>query len=260
MCLMVVATLGLQSCKSSEGLSKGSSLLDGEWEIIEIKGESVLKNDHQPFPYIAFDQENGRFGGTSGCNRMMGEMKQGKKTGSLSFGKIAGTLMMCQNMDTERKVVAMLEEVKSYKYLKSDQIALYGSGKKPIAILNPKAPDMTKGVLSASFWKVLTMNGEELSGPAPDMKLNPEEKTVSGFAGCNRMSGELKVDGNKISFGRLGVTRMMCDNMNTEDQFLKNIEKVVTYKISDNQQVLFLFGESGEELMTLHRIHTADLD
>lgn len=46
---------------------------------------------------------------------------------------------------------------------------------------------------------------------------------VSGTGGCNRLNGTVQVGGSALTFGLLGVTKMMCDRpVNTqEDKFLK---------------------------------------
>ena len=85
-------------------------------------------------------------------------------------------------------------------------------------------------------------------GPAMDIRLN--EKRVSGNAGCNRFSGSLVVEGDKVVFGPLMSTKMACENMNLEAQLLSKLSgKSIKYSLSGDTLVL---GE-GENMMTFKK-------
>lgn len=52
---------------------------------------------------------------------------------------------------------------------------------------------------------------------------------VSGSGGCNRYTGPYKQDGEKLSFGALASTKMMCANIAGEDQFFAMLAKVASF-------------------------------
>ncbi|MCP4070773.1 MAG: META domain-containing protein [Hyphomicrobiales bacterium] len=69
-----------------------------------------------------------------------------------------------------------------------------------------------------------------------------------GHGGCNRISGQYKTVGNKLTIGPIASTRMACDVgvMNLETKFLLALEKV---KIFDrNKFKLILSDEEGNLL------------
>lgn len=91
-------------------------------------------------------------------------------------------------------------------------------------------------------WKVDEMRTE--NGVELDIKTNTpyitfqDSARVSGNAGCNVFFGEYNVKGGELSFGRLGVSMMMCPDMNTETVFLKNLEQVRKFEIKDKTTLI----------------------
>ncbi|MGL5262051.1 MAG: META domain-containing protein [Bacteroides sp.] len=261
LCLVAVTALAMQSCKSSQSMVQANADLEGEWNIIELEGESVVPADHQPFPNIGFDIETQRFYGSSGCNRMMGSYTLGGKKGSLKFGQAAGTMMMCPDMTLEEKVHDMLKQVKSYKVI-GTQIALYGKMSKPIAVLDRK--DLkSEAVLLSGKWQVSKINGEDytLKNPEhskkPFIELDIQKSLITGMAGCNSITGQITSDPKKlqsIQFPGTASTRMMCPNIEIENQVLKAVGEVATYKLSPSTNELFFQDKAGREVLRLVKV------
>ena len=69
---------------------------------------------------------------------------------------------------------------------------------------------------------------------------------VSGKGGCNNYHGEATVEGDKVSFGPLGMTMMMCEEavMTAEYAYSTAMEDVAEGSITDDQ--LILKGEGVE--------------
>lgn len=260
MCLMAVTMLSMQSCKSSKNVVSTSTDLSGEWEIIEIKGSSVVPAEHQPFPFIGFDLTEGRFYGSSGCNRMMGEVVKGAKNNALSFGKVAGTMMLCPNMDIEQSVLKMLESVKNYKSTDANLIELYSSSKKPVAILKAKPVEFVDKKIS-SKWQVASFVDEDkdkvlTKGRAPYVDIDAEAKSITGMAGCNRINGVANFVGedSNVTFSNMAVTRMMCDNMAVETLFLNVLNEAKSYKLIEDGATLILYDKAGKRIVELTNV------
>ena len=66
--------------------------------------------------------------------------------------------------------------------------------------------------------------------------LKTEENRVTGFAGCNSLSGEFTLEeGNKISFKNVAVTMKMCPDVDVnESDFLEVFELADNYTIKDD--------------------------
>ncbi len=260
-CAIAVTAITLQSCKSSQSMTNSATNLDGEWNIIEIDGSSIVPGDRQPFPFIGFNTEVNQFYGNAGCNRMNGSYTLGK-SGKINLGKAAATLMMCPNMDVESKVLNMLSRVKSYKSI-GTQIALYGNMSKPIAILDRK--DMvSEAVLLSAKWQVSRINGEELvmknegNPTKPFIELDIQKKSITGLAGCNRITGQIvsnKEVNRSMSFPNVASTRMACPNMEVENQFLKALNSVETYKLSPSTTELTFLNPEGVEVLRFIKVN-----
>ena len=80
---------------------------------------------------------------------------------------------------------------------------------------------------------------ENVKGKVPTLVF--ESGKISGNAGCNNYFGELTVDSSTGSFSakNIGSTRMMCDNMATENNYLSMLPKATKYRVSGNSLELY---------------------
>lgn len=261
MCALFVALFAFQSCKTSQHMSKNALELEGEWNIIEIDGSTVVPADHQPFPYLGFNTENKQFFGSSGCNRMSGVYTLGKKAGKIDLGQVAGTMMMCMDMKLEEQVLDMLGRVKGFE-VKGEQVVLYGKSSKPIAILDKKELPTEAALLSAT-WSVHKIGGElvrdllaEGREDYPFIVLDLEQNSITGNAGCNNIMGQIVINTaveHSLSFPNVASTRMACPQLDLEGKVLQAISKVVTYKLSPSKSQLSLLDIAGEEILVLNK-------
>jgi len=93
-----------------------------------------------------------------------------------------------------------------------------------------KAPD---GVpLENTLWNLDQLEGQGIGDDArpPFVSINGDKTRISGFSGCNRFSGELKVEGLSLSLGPLAGTRMACAQGGAlEERFLRVLGQVDHY-------------------------------
>ena len=82
--------------------------------------------------------------------------------------------------------------------------------------------------------KVINKNEEGLSS----FIVFSADKTFKGFAGCNKFQGTYKIEDGKLSLDKIGATKMECENSNNEEEFIKALNKAITYKIVKNQSML----------------------
>jgi heat shock protein HslJ len=77
------------------------------------------------------------------------------------------------------------------------------------------------------------------------LKFIVEENRLAGNTGCNRIMGSYTIDGDKITFGETGSTRMMCDpeSMKTEDKMLKLLNEANRFS-TKNSKVTFYNGNA----------------
>ncbi|WP_294634159.1 META domain-containing protein [uncultured Bacteroides sp.] len=223
----------MSSCRSSKDAAMLSSI-NGEWNIIEINGVAVVPSPNQAFPFISFDTTTGKVSGNSGCNRMMGSFDVNAKPGTIDLGTMASTRMMCPDMTLEQNVLSTLRQVKKYKELGKENIALCGSSRRPVIVLQKKTPTVKLSDLNGK-WMIVEAGGQAIPEgmeKQPFIEFNLNEKRIHGNAGCNLINGDFVADSEKpseISFSQLITTMMACPNMEVESRVLKALDDVQSF-------------------------------
>ncbi|UZT98863.1 META domain-containing protein [Chryseobacterium fluminis] len=89
--------------------------------------------------------------------------------------------------------------------------------------------------LASTKWEL----ADNVKGKIPT--LNIEGEKINGNAGCNNYFGTAKVDpaNGNFSAGQLGSTRMACDNMSVEQNFMDMVGKANKYVVSGNTLELY---------------------
>lgn len=228
---MAATVMGVSSCASIRNAATLSTL-DGEWNIIEINGTAVVPASGQEFPFIGFDTKNGRVYGHSGCNRMMGTIDVNAKPGTLSLGALAGTRMMCPDMTLEKNVFSALAQVKKYKRLGKENVVLCGSSKRPVVVLQKKAPTVSVSELEGK-WMISEVNGEPVPQgmeKQPYLQFSVSGKKVHGTGGCNILNGTFEAgEAASFTFGQMMSTMMAGPGMEMEGKVTKAMGAVRSF-------------------------------
>ena len=204
---MAGALIALSSCRSSKDAATLSSI-NGEWNIIEINGAAVVPAPNQEFPFIGFDTNTGKV--------------------------FASTRMACPDMTLEQNVLSALGQVKKYKKLGKENIALCGSSNRPIIVLQKKASTVKLSDLSGK-WIISEAGGQSIPEgmeKQPFIEFNLSEKRIHGNAGCNLINGGFVADNENssaISFPQLISTMMACPDMEVEGRVMKALNEVKSF-------------------------------
>lgn len=258
----VMFSLGMAALLLSCGSVKNAvtvSDLDGEWNIIEINGTAVVPAPDQPFPFIGFSMADGRVYGNSGCNRLMGSIDLNVKPGEIDLGQLGSTRMMCPDMTLERNVLSALSQVKKYRKLSDGNMALCGSSKRPILVLQRKEADtLVEPSVLDGRWSVELVGGIPVPKDIekqPFLEFNTLEKRLHGNAGCNIINGSFELENgenSKLTFGQVISTMMACPDMTLESQILQAINSVKSFGVTDEGNIE-LYNESGTPVLLLKK-------
>jgi heat shock protein HslJ len=101
-------------------------------------------------------------------------------------------------------------------------------------------------------WKLIQLNGVTITSGKVSILFMANNR-FSGTSGCNRMTGSFATEGNKISFGPVASTKMMCTDENTmklENEFLAAInDGEYTFDVADQAlnfykegKIIMMFG------------------
>jgi heat shock protein HslJ len=97
-------------------------------------------------------------------------------------------------------------------------------------------------------WTLVELNGNAVSlQKPPTIQLSAEPKSVTGFGGCNRLTGSYTLDQGRLRFGPIAMTRMACaEGMDTEQALTTALGAVQSFRVMGAS--LQLLGESGNVL------------
>ena len=96
--------------------------------------------------------------------------------------------------------------------------------------------------LNSMRWTLTEINNKRIYSSKAFLEIAPPENRFAGNAGCNRMFGEVKINGRNINFGNIGTTRMFCSErgvMRLETDFTRALERVTRFERSGNTLKLY---------------------
>lgn len=106
--------------------------LNGQWKFTQLDGQKVDVEGVDIF----FDIPEQKVHGNTGCNYFNGGiMIDPQKPNSISFAQMAVTMRMCENSDTERKMLVALEETSTYS-VNGKTLHLYNDKGQEVAALS----------------------------------------------------------------------------------------------------------------------------
>lgn len=105
-----------EGCGEYEGIHQ----LNNVWMLHSINGEEISENNRAA--HLQFDISEGIFFGNGGCNNINGNIEYTETT--ISFGKVAATLMHCENVEDEANFLTKLEDATYNIQLSRDDLQL----------------------------------------------------------------------------------------------------------------------------------------
>lgn len=110
--------------------------------------------------------------------------------------------------------------------------------------------------LEGTTWKLASMDGIPAQTVDQEtdyftLRFDAADTTVSGRTNCNRFFGRYKIDGRKLDFENLGMTRMACPDMQYEDAFVRMLDEVDHFEIRDRELTLY---DDSKKLATFRNV------
>lgn len=101
-------------------------------------------------------------------------------------------------------------------------------------------------------WVLEDLKGKPLSSEhyvelMPFLEIKHQNKTFSGFGGCNRIRGALFQERELLRFTDISSSEILCDPKNKEDFFIKTLQSTTQYEIKNNR--LYLSNPDGVKII-----------
>lgn len=94
--------------------------------------------------------------------------------------------------------------------------------------------------LTGTYWRLVALGDQPVTvtdtAREPHLTFAADTTRVTGSGGCNRLFGAYTLNGDRLSFGAVGSTKMACaTGMDTETAFLPALGRVAHWRITGQQ-------------------------
>lgn len=119
---------------------------------------------------------------------------------------------------------------------------------------------VSKAELLEGTWQLTYITGPRIAfdglypNKKPTIVFDVKNNKIAGNNSCNQYFGALITDGNTINFkdAKMGMTMMACEG-NGDDLYMETIQKIETYRISEDGKTLNLLIGNIEMLRFVHQ-------
>ena len=109
----------------------------------------------------------------------------------------------------------------------------------------------------SGVWNIFSIEEEEVETETEAfLQFDTQEKRVHGRAGCNilNFAYETREDNaTAIAFKQGISTRMMCVDIETEEQFLRICPEIVSFSLNAEGNTATFYDEENDELLVLKK-------
>ncbi len=112
------------------------------------------------------------------------------------------------------------------------------------SVLKKKPAEIPPAPLLNTYWRVTELNKVPVKTKAEKTPyvIMYADNTFKGFAGCNEMWGIFKWMNDKLKFSNTNRTKIACDDLNVESEFVEALENSDHYLIQGDK--LYLIGNA----------------
>lgn len=243
----IMAALVLTSCSSTKNtpdmdtMDTAFTLIPPGtfWKLQTLQGKdySNYKSNGKDIGFTFQNGEN-KINGFAGCNNFFGayEVKLGNR---IRFDAVGSTRMSCPDQTFNESEFLNVFFTADNFILNGDMLSLNLGKGAPLAVF--KKVEKPNDGITEKYWKLKTLEGQDIKMGLNQEReiyftLKTQDNQVTGFAGCNRISGTYKLEeGNRIRFSQMATTLMACPDVDfNEAEFLKVFELADNYTIVDD--------------------------
>lgn len=239
------------SAQQSVTVADIASDLAGEWVIVKVGDRSIVRDENMP--YINFVPAENRFYGSNGCNVLNGNYSV--KGHEISFSGVLTTMQYCPDVDFDGAINGIVQDGKTVSALIKkigNETYLYFNDHAGKALMTLVRHNMQ---FLDGKWMIVSVNGKTIDDEEANVFFDINSLKIHGNTGCNYFNGSILIDpavANSISFSGMGVTRMMCPNIDQERMILVALEETAT-AVAGSGDTAILLNSEKKPLITLRK-------
>lgn len=210
------------------------------WKLNSLKGKdySSYTHDSNPIGFTMFG-DNKKVSGYAGCNNFFAtyNIEPGNR---INFSQIGATKMMCPDASfNENDFLDALANAAAFN-LEKNKLELTSAAGDVLAVFYKEGKALEPIV--EKYWKLKTLEGQPVKMEDNQERevyfiLKSDTNRVTGFAGCNTITGQYTLKkGERIRFSKMATTMMACPDISfNESEFMKVFELADNYTINGNE-------------------------
>ncbi|NBC15312.1 MAG: META domain-containing protein [Gammaproteobacteria bacterium] len=220
-----------------------AGLEDRDWQLTQYRTDAGLTDAVEADRPAVLRFEDGRLGGSAGCNRLLGGYTVDGEELRIR-PNLASTMMACPPplMDQEQAVTAALPQVASFD-VSDDGLVLTDADDATLLAFT----ELESTPLTGTTWSLTHYNNGKGAVtsvlPGSDFVLMlADDGRLSGRACNNYRGGFIAADGDFALEGPLAATKMLCpdpEGVNAQEAaYFAALERAAAYRIRGDELVL----------------------
>lgn len=222
-------------------------VFDKKLEIVRVNDTKISSNK----AHIIISSKDQIAYGNGGCNSISASFTT--NTQGITFGDVTSTLMACSGqklMEGEQAITNAFNH-QTYQIVQSGNNVYFQQNGKTIIETRLQDPKKVAKELQGGFWQLIALNGVRKNFDKMGIQFNLTDSTMSGFSGCNRVSGKINFVNNTLATQQLMTTRMGCRNeeaQKDESTFLEVFTNA-HFEVDITQNILILRKDGKVQAM-----------
>ncbi|WP_162054323.1 META domain-containing protein [Pontibacter pamirensis] len=116
-----------------------------------------------------------------------------------------------------------------------------------------------------AYWILVSLEGQNVQASKDTrtayIRFEEKDDDVTGYTGCNRISGSYTLTDERLQLSELSTTRMTCADMQLENKMLEVLSRVNTYRVAGDVLTLYDGDKAVATFMTGNvEVMESDLD
>lgn len=246
----LLLTLAIVAFSSVGVFAQGVGLEGIQWTLTSANGNEVTS----ALAYFEIDAGGRRFTGSTGCNRMFGNVNiRGQK---ITFSNIGSTKKMCKlpaGSVGENVFLNAMDRAARYSQSGNNLNIYDRRGRtilkfKRLVKMPPVEEPSGQISLEDRKWVLESIKNRKTLAPIKGafISFDARKKSAGGDSGCNLFGGEYSATGSKIAIKDIVSTMRACiedGRMMVEQEFFEGLRNANRYEIREDR--LFLYRDQN---------------